>query len=182
MGIQVLHDSLFASHLPYPLFYYSYSADLIFIGVLYAKTLVPDDPSMAYEMGRKPQSMACRCSGVSDWHYLRFRRSFSNGVPRIEIAMSDATTQHAIDKIFEKLDDMATKQAEVGQRLEVHIAAETEWQKNTTDKLDTHINEHLAASTVWRKGVVGFLFMLLGTVTVWAVSFIVQHLTTGKAP
>jgi len=96
--------------------------------------------------------------------------------------MSDATTQHAIDKIFEKLDDMATKQAEVGQRLEVHIAAETEWQKNTTDKLDTHINEHVAASTVWRKGVVGFLFMLLGTVTVWAASFIVQHLTTGKAP
>ena len=87
--------------------------------------------------------------------------------------------QLQIQRIFEKLEEITEKQAELSARLEVHVATETQWQENTTEKLDTHIDEHRAASNVWRKGVVGAVFMILGTLVVWAASFIWTH--SGKA-
>jgi flagellar biosynthesis protein FlhB len=94
--------------------------------------------------------------------------------------MGDTTTEHAIERIFDKLDDMAEKQATVAKNLEVHIASEAEWQSHISDTIKAHTQEHSAAATVWRKGVVGTIFMLIGTLVVWAASFIWQHTQRGS--
>lgn len=89
--------------------------------------------------------------------------------------MSDTPTQHDFDKLYEKLEEVAKQQGALKTALEVHVATETQWQTTMSDKIDNHVTEHQAASNIWRKGVVGMFFMLVGTLIVWASSFIWQH-------
>ncbi len=77
-----------------------------------------------------------------------------------------------IPLLFEKLDQLATAQAEIKSKLEIHIATEAEWQANMEKNLTTHLDEHKAMTSVWRKGAVGALFMLVGSLIVWAASVI----------
>jgi len=85
--------------------------------------------------------------------------------------MTDST-ETAINRIFEKLDELGKAQAQIDQKLEVHIVSEQAWQEATKEKLDGHVAEHQAASTIWRKGAVGAVFMLLGSIIAWAAAII----------
>jgi hypothetical protein len=87
----------------------------------------------------------------------------------------DETTNHAIERIFEKLDKLSEDQGQIGLRLGEHVAREQEWQENITEKIDSHVEEHRASTAVWRKGVVGVIFMLVGSFLVWASQIIWSH-------